>query len=278
VWNLAKAVHATGRWRSHGAEAQIPAIVDERTQRAALARLRSHDHAGGRHARHPALLRKILTCGVCGAPCHTNRNSGGEPYYHCAARDPGHYRNHAIEVVDQAVRARLEAWLRRPGTLAAAAEGEGDGGEGTARKDLADAARALKRLDGEEERVARLGTRGKMSEKVAAKMLREIAQRRGALEQDQESARARLAAAGRRAELSASLEARVAELRNGIDRFTFDEWRELVELLFPREAGYTVAIWPDGKLQLRGALPLDSRGEEALRKAAGDDPRRSRTS
>jgi hypothetical protein len=112
-----------------------------------------------------------------------------------------------------------------------------------------------------------------MSEKVAAKMLREISQRREALERDAEAAQARLEAAERRTELSASLEARVAELRKGIDRFTFEEWRELVELLFPREAGYSVAIWPNGKLQMKGALPLDARGEEAIRRAPGSAPR-----
>jgi hypothetical protein len=180
--------------------------------------------------------------------------------------------------VDDAVRARLSAWLHSPGALAAAAGGVEDGGVEDAQEAAAAAAKALRKLDQEEERVARLGTRGGLSERTAAKMLREIAQRRAGAVAEAEAARARIAAAERRAELSASVEARVAELRAGLERARFTEWRELVELLFPREGGYSVAIWPDGRIQLRGALPLDARGEEALRRARGNASRRSATS
>jgi DNA invertase Pin-like site-specific DNA recombinase len=278
VHNLIRAPHAAGRWRSHGAEVRIPAVVDEQTQRAAMARLRSHDHAGGQHARYPALLRKILTCGVCGAPCHTNRNAGGEVYYHCSARDRSHYRAHNVAAVDDTVRARLVAWARRPGPHAATAGGDSEDATEAARRDAAAAAKAFRQLDGEEERVARLTVRGGLSEKAGAKMIREIAERRRSAAALADSARARLEAEERRAEVSASVEARVAELRKRIDRFSTGEWRELVEMVFPRDGGYSVAIWPDGKIRLNGALPLDAVGEEAVRKARGNPSRSSRTS
>lgn len=276
VYNLLRAPHASGRWRSHGAEVTIPAIVDEETQRAALAILRTHDHAGGNHVRYPALLRKILTCGVCGAPCHTNRNMGGEVYYHCSARDRSHYRGHNVAAVDDAVRARLASWLRRPGAIeAAAGDEEGDGAE-RARDDLAASEKELRKLDAEEERIGRLGVRGGLSERTAAKLLREVQTRRRAIEEQAASARARIATEERRAEMTATVEERVAELRARIDRFTHADWRELVEMLFPREGGYSVAIWPDGRIRLSGALPLDGTGEEAVRKARGNPSRPSR--
>jgi DNA invertase Pin-like site-specific DNA recombinase len=278
VYNLARAPHACGRWKSHGAEVEIPAVVTEATQRAALATLRSHDHAGGNHVRYPALLRKILSCGVCGAPCHTNRNHGGEVYYHCSARDRSHYRAHNVAAVDDAVRARLAAWARRPGAIEAATGEDSRGDAEAAQRDLAAAERDLRKLDGEEERIGRLGVRGGLSEKTAAKLLREVASRRKAADEQAAHARARVEAVGRRGEVAASVEARVSELRARIDRFSHDDWRALVELLFPREGGYTVAIWPDGKIRLNGALPLDAAGEEAVRKARGNPSPRSRMS
>ncbi len=68
--------------------------------------------------------------------------------------------------------------------------------------------------------------------------------------------RTRVEAAERRADVVAGLSTRIAELRRGLARAGFAEWRELVELLFPRAGGYSVAIWPDGRLALRGAVTV----------------------
>ena len=286
TWNLLAAPHAGGRWRSHGSETAIPAIVDPETQAAALAILRSHDHAGGAHVRHPALLRKILSCAVCGAPCHTNRNTGptARVFYHCAG-DRSH-GTHDVAAVDAAVRARLAAWARRPGAIAAAA-GEDDGGGAEAarrdaQRDLADATRDLRGLDLEEERHGRLVVRGSLSPRVADKLFQEIVTRRRAATEQAAGAKARIAAAERRAEMAATETERITELRARIDRFTDGDWRELIELIFPRAGGYTVAISPDGTITMKGALPVDDVGAEAVRNAResrpGNPPPPSRTS
>ncbi len=69
VHNLIRARHAVGHGTAMGLRIAVPPVVDERTQRDALARLRANDNAGGPHVRYPALLRKILVCGVCGSAC-----------------------------------------------------------------------------------------------------------------------------------------------------------------------------------------------------------------
>lgn len=263
VHNLVRNPHAAGHYTTHGHTTPIPAIVDEATQREAVERLRSHDHAGGAHARHPALLRKLLVCGACGAPCHTNRNMNGRPYYHCSARDPACYRAHPIADVDAAVKARLAAWAKRAGV--AAAEGAPGAGE-AARSELAASQAALRKVATEEARLADLAVQGTLPAAAVKAAAEKVAARRAAAERRIEAAKLAIESDGRRAEMAESLAARLDALRKGISRAGFAEWRELVELLFSRP--YHVAIWPDGHVKLRGALPLDAKGEAALGNAS----------
>ena len=277
VRNLLHAPHAAGRWRSHGAEALIPAVVDRATQDRVVAILRSHDQSGGRHAVHPALFRRVLRCGMCGAAMHTNKSTGGEPYYHCSARDPRCYRAHNVASVDDAAWSRIRAWLRSRGAIAAGEASGGGDDESALQRAAKDAEQALLAVDREEERVGRLATRGALTERVAGKLLREVAARRAEAEADLRRARELLASAETRRQLSTSLALYVARMRKGIETATFAERRDAVERLFP-EMPYHVALWPDGRLRLRAAIPLDGRGEDALRKAGapGNPARPSR--
>ena len=275
VHNALHAPHASGQWRTHGAEMQIPMIVDRATQAEALARLRANDGASGRHNPAPALLRKRIFCGVCGAACYTSRSSGRLVYY-CHTRGECS-REHGVELVDKAVQARLEAWLGSPGPLSAAAAYEPREDPETAAGD-ADAARhELEDLDRQEERLARLARRGLLSSKVHDSQLTEVGRLRAAAERRLEEAEARGTAAERRAEASVEFEARIAEIRAGLGRAGFAEWRELVEILFPRDANCGVMLYPDGRLELRGALSLDGAAVDALSQGARELSGPSRT-
>jgi DNA invertase Pin-like site-specific DNA recombinase len=270
LYNALTAPHVAGRWRSHGAEARIPAVVDEATRTAALARLKANDLASGRHDVHPALLRKLAVCGVCGGALYTDRG-GGWTYYYCRPRCGA--SRHRADAVDEAVRRSLEAWLRRPGALAAAATQDLPDDRAAAAADLGDAQRELKDLDRQEERLARLARKGMLSARVQASQLAEVARLRAAAERQAAEAQGRLEAVARREELAGEAEARIAQLRAGLGRAGFAEWRELMELLF---APRSIAIHPDGRIDLRGSLPLDDLGEEALRRAGRELSARSR--
>ena len=281
LFNALHARHAVGRYAAHGIAIPIPPIVDEATQAAALARLRANDHASGRHDPHPALLRKLLVCGVCGGAMYTdarhNKRCDGV-FYYCASRSPDCRRMHRVEVVDEAVRAAVDAWLRRPGALEAAA-GRTDGdGAGDAQEAAEEAKRELRDLDRQEERIARLLRKRMITERTGAKQLEEVARLRAAAERQAEDAAARLESAARRKELAAEVEARVAALRAGLGRARFKDWRQVMEILFDRSQGHAVAIWPDGRIETRGALPRDDTGEAALREAGREPSRASRSS
>lgn len=266
VYNAIRQRHATGRFRSHGAEMRIPPVVDEATQAAACARLSANDLASGRHDPHPALLRKLLVCGVCGSPMYTDRSGSTHLYYYCRQRTDC-LRMHRVDLVDEEVRSALRKWLSRPGALAAAAEQETPDDPQAARDEAVEAACELRDLERQEARLARLARRGLLSARVQASQLAEVGRLRAAAERRLEASQARQEAATRRHELSAEVEARVAELRAGLGRAGFAEWRELVQILFPRAAGCAVFVWPSGRLELRGAISLDGIGEAALQQA-----------
>ena len=268
VYNYIRASHAAGRFHSHGAELAIPPIVDKATQAAALERLRANDSASGRHDPHPALLRKLLICGICSSPMYTDTIGLKRPYYYCKTRGAcGRY--HRASVVDETVRSAVEKWLRRPGPLTAAAEQECPADRETAQDEADEARRELRELDKQEERLARLARRGLLSARVQASQLAEVARLRAAAERRAEDAVARAEAAARREELAAEVKARVAALRAGLGRSGFQDWRQVMEILFPRP-GYAVHLWPSGRIELHGTLPLDDVGEAALQQAGRD--------
>lgn len=272
VYNAVTAPHVAGRWRSHGAETRIPPVVDEATQAAALARLKANDLASGRHDTHPALLRKLAVCGGCGGALYTDRG-GGWTYYYCHERCGEH--RHRADAVDEAVRSAVEGWLKRPGALgAAAAQGRPDDGR-TAAEELAEARRELRDLERQEERLARLARKGMLSAKVQASQLAEVGRLRATAERQAAEAQGRIDAAARREELTEEVDTRIAELRQGLGRAGFAEWRELVEILFPPRS---IVVHPDRRVELRGMLPLDDLGEEGLRRAGRDLSPPSRTS
>lgn len=275
VGNRIGAAHASGRWRSHGAEARIPPIVDEATQAEAIRRMKANDHASGRHDVKPALLRKLLVCGVCGASMHTDSRTGGGLYYYCGPRAPSCRKLHPVASVDKAVRDRVYEWSRTAGRVAAEHGAPDD--RPAAEAAIATARREIKRLDREEENLLRLHRRGLGSQRAHERQLAEVARLRAAAESRIHDAEARIEGAARRAAESAELEQRIARLRSGLDGAGFTEWRELMEILFDRSRGYGVRIWPSGQIQLDGALPLDDVGEAALREAGRDLKPPSRT-
>jgi DNA invertase Pin-like site-specific DNA recombinase len=263
--NVSRLIHdpaARGEYVVGGERIRVPAVVDEETYRAAADRLASAMSYSGPKPSVFAMLRRIAACGECGALMRIRHGKGGRHYYVCPSVCSGY---HYLPEVDAVVREALRSFLERPGALHAAAEEPHEDASQAAQEAATEAERTLRALDTREENLARLVTKGLVRAKVGEKQLAEIAQLRAQAERDLAQAKAEMAAAERRAELAADLEARIAGIREGLATATPEEWRDLCLLLFPRGG---VRIQRDGRIDLRGALPLDDRGEAALRRAA----------
>jgi DNA invertase Pin-like site-specific DNA recombinase len=255
IWNLLRARHAVGQYRTHEVTFPIPSIVDAATQAEVLSLLRGHDHAGGPHTRHEALLRGVLLCGECGARLRTNRNSGRPgakpppPFYRCpACTDP----IHRIAAVDEAAKKRLREWLSLPATLALGEDPspEAERPEIVARK----RARARRKLEAEEARLARLTVSGVLSEAALKREAEGLQRRRAALDEEVRQAEQRRRFLARQAEHRASLSERWEEIRAKAEPASFAEWQEVVGMLFP--PGYGVTIWPNGRIKIRAAVEM----------------------
>jgi hypothetical protein len=267
VYNLVRAPHAAGAWRSLGSTIAIPPIVDAATQAAAIAKLKANDIASGKHDPTDALLRKIGVCGTCGEPLYTDRRMRKEgiyTVYYCRGRQECS-RDHRVTEVDEKVQEQLAAFVLRPGALAAAAGVDRSSMREEAENALREARAQLRDLDKQEERLARLGRRGKLSARVVGGQAAEIGALRERAQRAADDASASLEGEERLVGGAAEVEARIAALREGVSSAGFPEWRALVRLIFPRGSA---RVWPDGRIELRGAFPLDSVGEKALQGAS----------
>lgn len=278
-WTTARVSHllahpaAMGVYTSMGVTFEIPPIVDRQTFEAVRARMRAASSLSGPRPKIEAMLRKLLTCAVCGSSMYVDK--GGSKrypghYYTCSGSDPACRGYHRIERVDAAVRDEVAAFLRRPRPLRLAAESGGrEDDAAAARREVRAAMRELRDLDGQEERVARLVRRELIRPKTGDGQLAEVARLRSDAEARLAAARARVEAAERREEMAAELTARLDELRRRLGKnATPEAWREVCLLLFPRVPGLGVRIYPDGNLELRGSVPLNDAGEAALARAA----------
>lgn len=231
---------------------EIPAVVDEATYRAAVARLKSNNSLSGPRTKVFALLRKLGTCGECNSIFHTQRGGGASKilYYLCA--DPTCGIRHRVEDVDAAVIARLVKWIDDPAALTKAA---GRGAPKSLREQaLSEAERAevdLKRLERQETNTARLLTKGAITQKVGLGLLAEVAKGREDAEVRLGRAKALLANSTKEAQRVEQAEVAIARLRTGLRSRTPERWRELVQVVFPRGG---VAVHRDGTIELVGRV------------------------
>lgn len=254
---------AVGRMTSYGHPIPCPAVVDEVTQRRALAALARGRTRSGPAARHDALLRKIATCGVCGATMHVHVGGrAGAPlvYYRCARSkapagggDPCIARTyHPTAEVDAAIVAALERAVRHPRRLARAAATTPE--TSTAEQDARTARRELERLDRREENLIRMRSEGEVRDEMFRRQSGEIAQRRADAETRLAAAESILDAAQAAQDRARSVVASVEGLTSKARRATRQDWRRLLETLFPRQPGTWLRIHPDGRLETNPPL------------------------
>jgi DNA invertase Pin-like site-specific DNA recombinase len=250
---------AVGVMTSYGHAIRIPPVVDEDTQRLAVTAMKRGRTRSGPAAKHNALLRKIATCSECGSTVHVRTPGHGVLYYACARGEKGHAENgcrawHRVESVDAAFIEALREMLCDPGRVHAFAP------TGASVPAPADDVRAAEKDLGElaerEERLVRLVTKGLCAEVTAERQLAEIARLRSAATERRAAAEAREESAARAEEHAGQIASAVELLRREVENATFDRWRALVELLFPRQRGAWVRIGPDGQIDTHGLLRL----------------------
>jgi len=278
-------------------EVPVPQIVSEETFAQVQAKLDTNQQTAARNTRHEYLLRALVSCGTCRLGCLARQNPAGYQYYLCrghtdALRAARGQRCTARYIpagrLDELVWGDLCALLTDPAQagreLGRARSGAWLPQELQARQQTV--ARALGQLQRQQQRLLD----AYLAEVVT---LPELERKR----QDLDRRHATLAAQQRqldaitqqRLELSAvadGIEAFCQTIRAGLATATFEQRRQLAELLIDRvivtdgevEIRYVLPISPDGPhrpfCQLRKdhlrRLPL--RGRPGLRQQAG--PRR----
>lgn len=250
--------------------ASVPAIVTQEEFDRVQHKLAQNQSFARRNNRaHTYLLRALVSCGLCQSACTARHLKGGHTYYVCSAKAKAiHSRKEEkcpacysrADRLDELVWADLCAVVTHPESIAGAMERAAGGDwlpqELQARREQLRGAR--RRLDQQIDRL----TEAYLGDVIP---LAEYQRRRGDLEQKREALtnqENQLAMqVGRRQELAglvASAEEFCRRVQTGLASATFDQKRQLVELLIDR------VIVANGDVEIRYVIPT-SPGSEHVR-------------
>lgn len=239
-----------GEWQAWGESIKMPAIIDAETAARVRDRIDSSRNGSYSRGQHFAMLRGLLSCGVCGAAIHVRpADKGRYLYYQCHAGASVH-RSKCIRVerIDEAVREQLAALLTERGALERAAEASDE----PAPDGRADAERELAKCERAEADLLRLVSEGLIEFAAARKRIEEVRARKSA-------ARAAISAAP--AEPARWSEMRRA-LQQVVARATPAEWADLARRLFPRRPPVGLILYSD-RVEGRG-LSLSSAASSSV--------------
>jgi site-specific DNA recombinase len=255
----------------------VPAIVSPELQARALEEIHRHRWDLPRSTRYPYLLRGRVVCGVCGrrmgamsgqAPRGPHPRGGRSwyPYYQCPANhkapeDTGRLqkclsRRIRADRLDEAVWSSLATFLQRPEVLRVEIAAYLDDrrssskGEETERHRLEERARQLGRqrarlVDAYQAGLLELKELRGRGERLETE-LGEVQRRQGELE----GLRLRRA---RAEEVFQEVEAFCRKLREGLERLTFDERRQVIRWILER------VVVKDGAVTVEHIIPLTGR-------------------
>ena len=259
----------------------VPAIVSEETFAQVQAKLDANQRTASRNTRHQYLLRALTSCGTCRLTCGVRQTPAGYRYYQCRGRtDPLRVaqgqrctaRDIPAGQLDELVWADLCALVTDPAQVAhALARAQGGAWlpqELHARQTAI--RQALGQLDRQQQRLLDAYLAEIIALAEFQRKRDELDRRRAALAAQQ---RQLDAAAAQRLELQAvadGIEAFCQAIRAGLATATFEQRRQLAELLIDR------VIVTDGQVQIRYVLPTSPDGPHRpfcqLRKDHLDSP------
>jgi hypothetical protein len=252
---------AIGRITSYGHPIDCPPVVDDVTQRRAVAAMTRGRSRSGPPAKHRALLRRIAVCAVCGSTMHVvvgGTKSVGL-YYRCAKAKSRHGvpaacaagRHHRVDELDAAFLAALRAAVRDPERLLRDAA---PSDTGQARADLEVVRRELERLDRREENLVRMRSQGEVRDEMWRRQSAEIGRLRAAAEERRGALLGSIESAERLRDQAQDSRAAVEAIRRRLAKASWEEWRQLVEAVWPRQDGTWIRIHPTGRIATAGGL------------------------
>jgi site-specific DNA recombinase len=259
----------------------VPAIVSEETFAQVQAKLDANQQTAARNTRHEYLLRALISCGACRLTCGVRQTQAGYRYYQCRGRtDPLRVaqgqrctaRYIPAGQLDELVWADLCALVTDPAQVARALDRAQGGAwlpqELHARQTAI--RQALGQLDRQQQRLLDAYLAEIIALAEFQRKRDELDRRRAALAAQQ---RQLDAAAEQRLELQAvadGIEAFCQAIRAGLATATFEQRRQLAELLIDR------VVVTDGDVEIRYVLPTSPDGPHTpfcqLRKDHLDPP------
>jgi site-specific DNA recombinase len=243
----------------------VPAVVSEETFAQVQAKLDANQQAASRNTRYEYLLRALISCGACRLTCGVRQTQAGYRYYQCRGRtDPLRAaqgqrctaRYIPAGQLDELVWADLCALVTDPAQVARALDRAQGGAwlpqELHARQTAI--RQALSQLDRQQQRLLDAYLAEIIALAEFQRKRDELDRRRAALAAQQHQLDA---AAAQRLELQAvadGIETFCQAIRAGLATATFEQRRQLAELLIDR------VIVTDGQVEIRYVLPTSPDG------------------
>ena len=252
-----------GEHKQEGIAIQVPAIVDEnawyKVQRALNVRPR----------RRRSRSTQSLCVGRVWCPCGQRayvRLAKEKEYIYCVTRHDRWRRTyggkpcefsvtHRADHIDPVVWETVADAITQPQILREAITEQPDSAE-PHRKELARCETLLDRLVTSENEISRAFRRGNLSADAWNGQLKEIAADRRVLERNREAAREQLAVADASNISIDDIEAQLEELQDRIRAAAPKDRKAIIESVIPGDQPFGITIWPDGQLDIRGAIPV----------------------
>jgi site-specific DNA recombinase len=248
------------------AVAPIPAVVSREQFDLVQRKLAQNQSFAARNAKHPYLLRALVSCGLCRAACLGRHTAEGYSYYVCAGKRRAiHSRQETKCPARFAPAAQLDAVVWRDlcavltdpdsltAALARAASGQWLPQELQARRDHL--RRAQRQLAQQLERLTEAYLVAVVPLAEYERRRRELEQQRAGLARQEEQLAAQADRQTEVAGMIRSVEAFCARVGAGLAGATPEQKRQLVELLIDR------VLVAEGEVEIRYVIPTDPSSE-----------------
>ena len=248
--------------------ATIPAIVSQEQFEMVQRKLaQNRSFATRNNTAHRYLLRALVSCGICQAACTGRNAQGGYCYYVCSGKGkPIHTRKETkcpsrfspAQQLDDLVWGDLCEVLTHPDSLTQALERAAGGQwlphELRARREQL--RQAQQRLDQQLERLTDAYLGAVMPLEEYERRRRDLEQHRHGLDRQAEQLAGQIDRQTDIAAMVTSVEAFCQRVRAGLENATFEQKRQLVELLIDR------VIVTDGEVEIRYVIPTNPSAEQ----------------
>jgi site-specific DNA recombinase len=248
--------------------ARIPAIVGEQEYEAVQAKLQRNQEVASRNNKaHPYLLRALVSCGRCQLACIGRTCSTGHTYYRCQGKRDQLYsareercqsRLIPVKQLDELVWTDLCEVIRHPELVARALERAHAGNwlPQQLQSRLATLRRGQANLEHQVERLTEAYLSGVIRLEEYQRRRGEIEQKIGLLLSQEQQVMAQVERQVEIAELAGTTEEFCRRVENGLAKVTFEQRRELVELLIDR------VVVTDEEVEIRYVIPTTASSEQ----------------